>query len=44
MADLFTAADLSTLSASIVTLLTVGVGIVLVYAGYRHVKRGVNKI
>lgn len=37
---LFGAFDVSTLQSNIVTLLTTGVVIAVVYAAYRHVKRG----
>ena len=44
MAALFTAADVSGLSTGVSTILLAGVGICLLYAGYRHIKKGTNKI
>lgn len=42
MDALFTAADLSTLSANVSALLTIGVAITILYVGFRHVRRGAN--
>lgn len=44
MAALFTAFDTAGLTTSITGVLTVGVAIVLLYAGYRHIKKAGNKL
>lgn len=40
MDALFTAFDISTLSTNVSTVLTVGVGLMLLFLGYRYLKRG----
>jgi hypothetical protein len=44
MAALFTALDVTGLETSISTLLLAGVGIALLYIGYKHVKRAGSKV
>lgn len=44
MAALFTAFDVSTLSTNISTILLAGVGITLLFVGYRFVKKGGHSI
>lgn len=44
VADLWTAADVSTLSASTITLLVAAVGITLVFVTAKLVKKGLNKV
>lgn len=39
MAALYTAFDLTGLEANIVTALTVGVGVTLVFLGYKYIKK-----
>lgn len=40
MADLFTAFDMATLSASIKAIFTIGVGILMLVTGYKYLKKG----
>lgn len=44
MAALFTAFDTTGLTSNISSVLVVGVGIVLLYAGYRHIRKAGNKL
>jgi hypothetical protein len=44
MAALFTAFDISTLSGNISTALLAGVGILLLFVGYRFIKKVGNKV
>lgn len=44
MDALFTAFDITSLSTNITTILTAGVGIILLFTGYHFLKRGAHTI
>lgn len=44
VADLWTAADVSTLSGSTITLLVAAIGVTLVFVTAKLVKKGLNKV
>ena len=44
VAALFTAIDLTGIKANILTMLLVGIGVTMLFVGYRLYKRGANKV
>jgi hypothetical protein len=44
VADLFTAFNISSLQTDIATLFTAGVGITVIFVGYRFLKKGASKL